>query len=293
MDSIFRSIAGALASSPLLSRGRKLFELNRVQWTLGLTKWEKLLAGGYLIMSDYSQGIFPPTFKDQARAYEAEIKYNESLPGVDLADHQESHARKPFWGSDAFHRYAEDFARLLQVFERIGLARGSRLLELGCGVGWTAEFLALSGYSVLGTTLAPNDIRIAEARAAAFRSRGLPEQLRFQPSPMESVDQNVGGELFDGVFVFEALHHAFDWRATLGASHKCLNPGGWFILAKEPNVLHTFVSYRAAKLSNTHEIGMSQRELVSELRRRGFREVVVVRPRINNLLSAHWIAARK
>jgi SAM-dependent methyltransferase len=51
---------------------------------------------------------------------------------------------------------------------------------------------------------------------------------------------------FDGVFVFEALHHAFDWRQAIQASFHCLKEGGWLVLANEPNLLHTYISYRVA-----------------------------------------------
>lgn len=277
----------------LLSRGRKLFELNSKNWALPMSKWEKLLAGCYIIAKDYSEGRFPPTFDDQAKAYQAEIKYNESLPGVSLDEHQLAHLRKPFWGSGPYQKYSHSFFRLLKVFERLGVKPGSRLLELGCGVGWMAEFLAISGYSVTGTSIAPHDIEIAEKRAEAFRIRGLPDQLSFKVSPMESVDTAVPGAVFDAVFVFEALHHAFDWRAAVKAAHSCLRNGGWMVLANEPNLLHTFISYRVARLSNTHEIGLSRKRLLNEMRRCGFHENVVIAPRPNNRVSPHWIAARK
>jgi hypothetical protein len=95
------------------------------------------------------------------------------------------------------------------------------------------------------------------------------------------------------VFVFEALHHAFDWRKAIRASYNCLKPGGWLILAQEPNVVHTFVSYRVSKLANTHEIGMSRKALLQELRLCGFSETLVFQPKINDLLSHHWMAGRR
>jgi len=294
MHSFVKTCAGVMASSFLLSKGRKLFELNSQKWTLPMSKWDKLLAGCYIILKDCSEGRFPPTFDDQAKAQSAEVDYNESLPGVSFAEHQQSHARKPFWGPDVFQKYAKNFARLLRVFNQLGLKPGSRLLELGCGVGWMAEFLAVSGYSVVGTTIAPNDIQIAEKRAEAFRVRGLPELLDFQISPMEMVDTafEAPGD-FEGAYVFEALHHAFDWRAGIRASYDCLKPGGWLVLANEPNLLHTFISYRVARLSNTHEIGMSRKRILAEMRRCGFTETVVVGPRFNDLVTPHWIAAHK
>src|SRR5213078_1622874 len=122
-----------------------------------------------------------------------------------------------------------------------------------------AEFLAISGYSVVGTSIGPNEIKIAEKRAAGFRIKELPDTLSFKVSPMECGSAALDGQTdFDVVLVFEALHHAFDWRPAIKASHDCLKQGGWLVLANEPNLLHTFISYRAARLSNTHEIGMSR-----------------------------------
>lgn len=259
-----------------------------------MTKWDKLLAGGYLILKDFSTGQFPPEFDDRSKAYQAEIDYYLSTPGQSLKTNVETTTRKPFWGSELFALYSVNFVKLLRIFEQIGLSPGHHLLELGCGPGWMAEFLALSGYSVCGTTIMPMDIDIANKRAAAWCARGLCNQLEFKLSPMESVDEAVQERgSFDGVFVFEALHHAFDWRQTIKAAYCCLKPSGWLILANEPNVLHTFISYRVAKLSNTHEIGLSRKALTREMHKVGFRETRVFAPKLNNLISPHWIAGRK
>jgi SAM-dependent methyltransferase len=130
-------------------------------------------------------------------------------------------------------------------------------------------------------------------RARWYAARGLANSLRFDVAAMETLDEVVGGTPFDAAFVYEALHHAFDWRKALGATLRCLKPGGWLILANEPNLLHTFISYRFAKLTKVHDIGMSRRQLVSTLRAVGFSEVRVLRPRLNDLVSFHWIAARR
>ena len=259
-----------------------------------LSKWDKLLVGGYIILKDFSDGQFPLKFDDRARAHQAEIDYYRAIPGVSVEDNIESHGRKPFWGADGFSKYSAHFVRLLRTLERVGLRPGCNLLEMGCGPGWMAEFLALSGYSVCGTTIMPLDVAIAEKRVAALRARGLTTQLSFKVSPMESVHEAVPQpESFDGVFVFEALHHSFDWREAIGSSHRCLREGGWLVLANEPNLLHTFISYRVARLSNTHEIGMSRKEIARQLIRSGFREIRVISPKPNNFITPHWIAAKK
>jgi 2-polyprenyl-3-methyl-5-hydroxy-6-metoxy-1,4-benzoquinol methylase len=291
---LLNNATGWLASSFLFARGKRLFEANRRCWNLSMTKWDKLLAGGYIILKDFAAGRFPPEFDDQAKAYQAEIDFYLSTPGQSLKTNVELHCRKPFWGPQGFAEYSAKFVKLLRIFEQIGLRPSQRLLEMGCGAGWMAEFLALSGYSVCGTTIMPMDIVIAKKRVAAWWARDLCNQLDFKVSAMESVDEALQErESFDGVFVFEALHHAFDWRQAIKAAYRCLKASGWLILANEPNLLHTFISYRVARLSNTHEIGLSRKALIREMQQVGFSETRVFEPKLNNLISAHWIAARK
>lgn len=244
------------------------------------------------ILDDYSKGLFPPTFHDQAAAYQAETDYLGNLPGVSLKANLENQARKPFWNPASTETFCRQFARLYRRLHALGLGPGAELLELGCGSGWMAEFFALAGYSVTGTSIDPTDIQIAEARSQAFAQREMPNRLRFRTSAMEDVDERMDGELYDAVFVFEALHHAFDWKATIAAASRCLRPGGWFILANEPNRLHTAVSYRVAKISNTHEIGMCRKQLTQCMRACGFCTIQIFAPRWNNWISPHWIAAR-
>lgn len=40
----------------------------------------------------------------------------------------------------------------------------ARILDLGVGPGWTSEFLARSGYSVVGVDIAPDMIQLASRR---------------------------------------------------------------------------------------------------------------------------------
>jgi SAM-dependent methyltransferase len=288
-----RRVAGLLADSFLMGRGRRLFERNCKEWNLEMSKFDKLLTGGFIILKDFSRGLFPPTFTDQAKTHQAEIDYYESTPGVTLDQNREAHMRKPFWGAAAFETFGSGFVRLQRAFARIGVNPRQRLLELGCGSGWTAEFLALTGYSVVGTSIAPHEIDLATTRAESYRLKGLPNELSFQRSPMETVDEvaELGG--FDAVYVYQALHHAFDWRQAVAAAHRCLKPGGWLVLADEPNVLHTFISYRVARIGHIHEIGFSRKELLAHLKLCGFRKIEVLAPRFDNRVTPHWIAAQK
>lgn len=289
-----RTLARKIANSFLLHRGRALFNQNSKEWNCLPTKWQKLQAGVYLILQDYSTGLFPPKFEDQAKAYAAEMNYRSTLPGVDLATVNSSELKKPFWFGPVSDRYFTSFTKLVHLLEDAKIAPPARLLELGCGTGWMSEFLAIMGFDVTGTSIAPTDIDDARARIKSIAVKGITAQLRFERAPMETVDEMVGPlNHYDAVFVFEALHHAYDWRQSLRAAYQCLRPGGWMLICREPNVLHTFISYRVAKLSNAHEIGFSRRALMQHLARTGFTNIKYKTPYFHFWVKDHWIVARK
>ena len=289
-----RALAGKLARSPLLRRGKRLFEQNTKDWHFLSSKFDKLQAGVYLILEDYSRGLFPPRFEDQAKAYAAEINYRKNIPGLDPETINPGEMRKPFWFGHPTEEYLGSFIRLIKLLDGIKVVPPSRLLELGCGTGWMAEFLAITGFEVTGTSIAPTDIKDAKARLASVAAKGLPVRLRFETAPMESVAETVGPRnYYDAVLVFEALHHAFDWRQAIQSSFGCLRPGGWLLICNEPNWLHTFISYRTAKLVNTHEIGFSRRALTKHLGKAGFTKIRNMSTPFHFWIKGHWIAAQK
>src|SRR6185503_16320092 len=161
-------------------------------------------------------GRFPPTFTDQTQAHAAEVNFGHALPGFAFDAFLDAEMRKPHWGSEAFGSYSRKFERLLRLIERVTTKEHASLLELGCGSGWMAEFLAIEGYDVVGTSISPDEIAQANRRSEAVRIKGLETRLTFRVSTMETVDELFGDdERFDLVYVFEALHHAYDWRASM------------------------------------------------------------------------------
>lgn len=289
-----RKLAQVLAHSRLLLRGRHLFEQNSKDWNSLSSKFDKLRAGVYLILEDYSKGLFPPTFTDQAKAYAAEVAYRTHLPGMSLERARESEMRKPFWLGRATGRYLNQFVRLTNLLTRLGLRPPARLLELGCGTGWMAEFLGIAGFDVTGTSIAPADTSDAQTRLNSIVTKGLPVRIQFAVIPMESVAETLERRgYYDAVYVFEALHHAFDWQKAIQSSFESLRPGGWLLLCNEPNRLHTFISYRVAKLANTHEIGFSRGALTRHLARVGFAPVKCLSTPFHFWFKPHWIAAQK
>jgi SAM-dependent methyltransferase len=293
MKHLLRRLAAALASSPLFARARRLTEKNRADWNLPLTRTDNLLICSYLILSDYAAGLFPPAYSDQATAHKNEMQYGQALGGISEEEFQAKEMRKPFWDANAADKYLNGFVRLLRLVESLGVVPGHRVLELGCGSGWMAEYFALTGFNIVATTIAPSDGPAVESRAAALRAKGVTSELVFKLGPMEGVDHLVEPNSFDAAYVHQALHHVYDWKAALRAAFRTLKPGGWMIIADEPNVLHTFTSYRMGKLSRTHEIGMSRRRIIRCLRDAGYQEVRTISPRFDDRLHPLWIVARK
>jgi len=291
---MLKKIASALAESPLLRSGQEIWLKNTGNWNLPLSKFQKLAAGAYIILRDYADGRFPPTFEDQQKAYDAEVDYRNSLPGLSPEQVRMYDMQKPFWYGPKTRYYFRQFIDVTEAFLRCGVKPGAHLLELGCGTGWMAEFLALMGFDCLGTTISPADVKDALTRKQSIEVKGLAARLDYKVSPMESVAENLKAEgLFDAVFIFEALHHAYDWRKTINSAYDCVKPGGLFFLFHEPNRVHTAVSYRMARLSNTHEIGFSPAALVRQMKDSGFKDVRHLKNRFHFSILPLTIVGRK
>lgn len=112
----------------------------------------------------------------------------------------------------------------------------ARLLDLGCGTGWTSCFFAMMGYDVVGQDIAPNMIQAAIANKERFRG----DSVSFFVSDYESLDFD---EEFDAACFYDSLHHAEDERLALKAVFRALKPGG-VLVTHEPGKGHA-----AAELS--------------------------------------------
>ncbi|NEZ66551.1 class I SAM-dependent methyltransferase [Leptolyngbyaceae cyanobacterium CCMR0082] len=292
--SFLQYLSEVFAKSPFYAKAERLWQENQENYWLPLSKLEKVYLGSYIILKDYAKGDFPPTFADQALAYEAEESFFFSLPGVNPKQALESDMRKPFWFQN--ERYIRYFLELSYSLKVCNIKPPQTILELGAGSGWMSEFLASMGFKAIATTIGQSSVDQIQQRIKSLQAKGLGNNLKGFRSPMESIDislQREGDPLVDAIFVFEALHHAYDWRKTFSAVYNSLKSGGWFLICREPNVLHTFISYRVARLSNTHEIGMSRAEILGTLRDLGFQKQIVLKNHVHFLIKPHWIAAQK
>jgi SAM-dependent methyltransferase len=106
-----------------------------------------------------------------------------------------------------------------------------RLLDLGCGTGWTSAFFARRGYAVTGQDIAPDMIEYAERNKLRYQA----EHLDFVVCDYESLAIT---QPFDCAVFYDSLHHAVDERAALASVYRALRPGG-ILVTHEPGEGHS------------------------------------------------------
>ncbi len=135
---------------------------------------------------------------------------------------------------DAFDRLAGDYDRLFDENPIGSLMRkavrrrlevrfnpGHHLLELNCGTGEDAIFLAQRGIRVLATDLSPAMIEICRDKAAR---RGVSRMVEFRPLGLEELGR-LAGSSFDGVLSnFGGLNCVQDLAATGRSLARLLRP---------------------------------------------------------------------
>ncbi|HKO68171.1 MAG TPA: class I SAM-dependent methyltransferase [Burkholderiaceae bacterium] len=107
----------------------------------------------------------------------------------------------------------------------------ARLLDLGCGTGWTSAFFARRGYRVTGQDIAPDMIDYARQNKTRYEAT----DLDFVISDYESL---AFEEPFDCAVFYDSLHHAVDEHAALKSVYRSLRPGG-VLVTHEPGAGHS------------------------------------------------------
>jgi SAM-dependent methyltransferase len=105
---------------------------------------------------------------------------------------------------------------------------GERVLEMNCGTGIDAVFLAGRGVRVLACDIAPRMIELAQERADAADSEIRPD---FRVLPTESISELEKDGPFDGAFSnFAGLNCVADLSQVAKDLGKLLKPGARFLM---------------------------------------------------------------
>ena len=104
------------------------------------------------------------------------------------------------------------------------LPKGSRILDVGCGIGGSSRILAKDyGFNVTGITISPAQVK---------RARELtPIELNCNFQVMDALDLNFEDGSFDGVWSVEAGAHMNDKNKFADEILRTLRPGGYLALA--------------------------------------------------------------
>ena len=142
------------------------------------------------------------------------------LAGSQRAIHRE------LWGPGVTTRAAAAHHAHALVLEELR-PQDRRVLDLGCGVGAAALYLAeRRPVEVLGVSISPEQIRLAQRYAA--RTPALIGRVGFREADFTALPRDVTG--FDLAFAIEAFVHAASAAAFFREAARALRPGGALVV---------------------------------------------------------------
>jgi tocopherol O-methyltransferase len=139
---------------------------------------------------------------------------------------------KALWGNHIHHGYwvrgdetkeqAQD--QLIEHLAKLaGVARGSHLLDIGCGFGGSSLFLSRTlGVDATGITISPVQVQMANEEAV---KEGL--TAHFELMDAEELHFN---KIFDVLWSMESISHYHDHGRFFHRALRYLKPGGTFAL---------------------------------------------------------------
>jgi tocopherol O-methyltransferase len=161
-----------------------------------------------------------------------------ALSVAGIRDHYDKFAwaYRLFWGEHIHHGLftnGKDQSRRAQTellrlcAGRAGVVTGSTVIDVGCGHGGTARFLAREyACSVLGLTISATQYRIAQRLSRSMNHRG---SVRFEMANAETY--RFPPESLDLVWNMESSEHFFDKPSYFRNVAGALKPGGRLMVA--------------------------------------------------------------
>ena len=109
----------------------------------------------------------------------------------------------------------------------VTLGADARVLDLGCGYGSAARYLAANfGCSVTATNISEKELELARERSS---EAGLDHLLSFEYGDFHHLGYPDGS--YDVVWSQDAFLHAVDKRAVLSECRRVLKPGGTLVFS--------------------------------------------------------------
>ena len=164
--------------------------------------------------------------------------------------------------SDAHYTVQAEYERSSKQMMRamVPATPAARILDVGCGTGLNASFLAAAGHTIVGVDVSP----VAIDR---FRANGFEGFV----ADIETQNLAVKDDSFDIVYASEVIEHCVDTRAFLEELFRVLKPGGTLFLST-PN--SAFWAYRVLGILGRTASDYQHPGHVRFFSRRGLRRAV-------------------
>lgn len=175
-----------------------------------------------------------------------------------IGDEGMQHATNKPWSDAQCGLYLMELGAMMALMPETG-----RLLDMGCGTGWTSVLFAKKGYDVIGQDLVPEAI---EAGRGLKQANGI-QHLDFVIGDYESLQFK---DEFDVVVFFDCLHHAVDEQEALASAWRALKPGG-ICITSEPGIGHARRSAKVAAEFDVTERDMHPAKIIRAARKVGFK----------------------
>lgn len=118
-----------------------------------------------------------------------------------------------------------DVTKLLDYqIEAIGLEKGQRVLDAGCGVCGPAIYFAQQAeVEVEAVTVSEEQVQQAQQR---IQAAGLAEKVRVQKGDYHQLKNYFPADHFDAVYFLESFGHSYDHALAIASAWEVLKPGG-------------------------------------------------------------------
>lgn len=158
--------------------------------------------------------------------------------------------------------------RLEQTVKQVLTGNDQKIMDLGCGAGFSAEYLEGRFGEYLGVDYSEKLIDLAKKHVNVANAK-------FEAANIRDLDL---ADSFDGAFMIGVLHHLTQPDETVQSVVDCLKPGGW-LAVNEPSSHNYFVNVarnvrkKMDKDFSDEQVSISKNELATILTRNGFTDV--------------------
>ncbi len=172
---------------------------------------------------------------------------------------------------------ASRVARRQRLLRTVAALSGKRVLEAGCGAGFSAQYLRGTFGEFVGVDYSQRLIDYA-------RQHNSGPGVRFEVADLSVWQPD---EPFDVVFLIGVLHHVEDLPAVMTSLVRLLKPGGWLV-ANEPHPANPLIRLarrirkRIDKTYSDEQLQMSAQQLRTAYEQAGLTDI---RIRPQGLLS--------